>query len=120
MIFNGGSQMQKIGMIVAIVSLSAVSAASPLLAQTPAQTPHPTCDHCQASYVPKSELDAYFEQAKLHDIIDQQVRSADLGSMQVGIGAIYRGKLDSPAPHSVAEHDQVSEVYYILDGAATL
>jgi mannose-6-phosphate isomerase-like protein (cupin superfamily) len=108
--------MRKFGLIVVAIGLSGVTFVPALLAQTP----HPTCDHCQASYVPKSELDAYFEQAKLHDIIDQQVRSADLGSMQVGIGAIYRGKLDSPAPHSVAEHDQVSEVYYILDGAATL
>jgi mannose-6-phosphate isomerase-like protein (cupin superfamily) len=108
--------MQKIGLIVAVVVMGAVSAASPLLAQTP----HPTCNHCQATYVPKSELDAYFEQAKLHGIIDQQVRNVSVGRIQVGIGTVYRGKLDKPAPHSVAEHEQVSEVYYIVDGAATL
>jgi mannose-6-phosphate isomerase-like protein (cupin superfamily) len=108
--------MRKFSLIVVGIGWSVVTLVPALLAQTP----HPTCDHCQASYIPKSELDAYFEQAKLHDIVDQQIRSADLGSMQVGIGAIYRGKLDSPAPHSVAEHEQVSEVYYILDGAATL
>ena len=107
--------MQKIGLIVAAVGLSAITFIPTLLAQTP----HPTCDHCQASYVPKSELDAYLEQGKLHNIIDQQVRNVGVGSIQVGIGTIYRGKLDSPAPHSVAEHDQVSEVYYILDGTAT-
>ena len=33
---------------------------------------------------------------------------------------VYRGKLDKPAPNSVAEHDQVSEVYHIIDGTATL
>ena len=33
---------------------------------------------------------------------------------------MHRGKLTSPAPESVAEHDQVSEVYHIIDGAATL
>jgi hypothetical protein len=38
----------------------------------------------------------------------------------VGIGMIYRGKLDKPQNASVAEHDQVSEVYHIIDGSATL
>ena len=33
---------------------------------------------------------------------------------------VHRGKLDKPAPNSVAEHDQVSEVYHIIDGSATL
>ena len=33
---------------------------------------------------------------------------------------VYRGKLDAPAPESVAEHDLVSEVYHIVDGSATL
>jgi len=88
--------------------------------QAAAQSPHPTCNHCQATYVPKSELDAYFEQGKLHHIVDQQVRNVALGHMQVGIGTIYRKKLEKPEQHSVAEHEQVSEVYYVLDGAATL
>lgn len=108
--------MQRFGSIVLAIGIS-VAASVPAGS---AQTPHPTCDHCQATYIPKSESDAYFEQGKLHNIIDQQIRNVDLGTMQVGIGAIYRGKLDSPAPHSVAEHEQVSEVYYVLDGAATL
>jgi mannose-6-phosphate isomerase-like protein (cupin superfamily) len=107
--------MQKIGLIIAVVLLSAVAVPPSLLAQIP----HPTCDHCQATHIPKSELDAYFNQGKLHNLIDQQVRNVDLGAMQVGIGTIYRGKLDSPKPHSVAEHDKVSEVYYILEGTAT-
>jgi len=38
----------------------------------------------------------------------------------VGIGMVYRGKLDKPAPESVAEHDHVSEVYHIISGSATL
>lgn len=108
--------MQKISLIVSAVLLGAVTVTLPAFAQTP----HPTCDHCQATYVPKSELDGYFQQAKLHSIVDQQVRNVSVGHTQVGIGAVYRAKLDKPAPHSVAEHEQVSEVYYILDGAATL
>jgi hypothetical protein len=32
---------------------------------------------------------------------------------------VHRGKLDAPAPRSVATHDLVSEVYYILSGSGT-
>lgn len=87
-----------------------------------AQTPQPTCRRCDATYVPMSELDAYTAKAIKYDIIDQQVRSVDLGKVQVGIGMVRRGKL-APNParkRAVAEHEQVSEVYHIIDGAATL
>jgi mannose-6-phosphate isomerase-like protein (cupin superfamily) len=33
---------------------------------------------------------------------------------------VHRGKLEKPAPDSVAEHDQISEVYHVISGAATL
>ena len=33
---------------------------------------------------------------------------------------VHRGKLDKPAPASVAEHDEISEVYHVISGAATL
>ncbi len=33
---------------------------------------------------------------------------------------VYRGKLDQPALDSVAEHDQISEVYHIISGSGTL
>ena len=102
--------------IILIVALSVVTVVSPLMAQEP----HPTCDHCPATYVPKSELDAYFQQGKEHNIVDQQVRNVALGHMQVGIGAIYRKTLLPSAPSEVAEHEQVSEVYYVLDGGGTI
>lgn len=87
-----------------------------------AQEPKPTCNHCSASYVPKSELDAYIKRALANNLLDQQVRSVDLGRSQVGIGMVTRGKLTpgSVGGDAVAEHEQVSEVYYIIDGSATL
>ena len=45
---------------------------------------------------------------------------SNIGKANVGIGMVYRGKLDKPAADSVAEHDQVSEVYHIISGSATL
>ena len=87
-----------------------------------AQQPTPTCHHCQAAYIPVSELDAYTAKALKYKIVDQQVRSVDIGKVQVGIGMVTRGKL-LPNPNrkgAVAEHEQVSEVYHIIDGEATL
>ena len=82
--------------------------------------PQPTCNMCPGTYIPASELDAYTKKAIAERLTDQQVRDIELGKAHVGIGMVYRGKLERPAPDSVAEHDQVSEVYHIISGSATL
>jgi mannose-6-phosphate isomerase-like protein (cupin superfamily) len=110
--------MQKKRVMLKAVVLSMVTVAFPLLAQDP----KPTCNHCSASYIPKSELDAYTKRAIESKLVDQQVRSVDIGKAQVGIGMVTRGKLDlgSSSGEAVAEHEQISEVYYIIEGSATL
>jgi len=80
----------------------------------------PTCRNCPSTYVPKDELQAYINRAIARNIVDQQVRAVDVGRMNVGVAVIYRGRLAGPAPNSVAEHHQVSEVYHIIEGAATI
>lgn len=105
--------------IIKIAILTLLGAMFPLLAQEP----KPTCNHCQATYIAGSELDAYTERAVRYHIIDQQVRSVDIGKSQIGIGMVTRGKLAPGAANSgeaVAEHEQVSEVYHVIDGSATL
>lgn len=82
--------------------------------------PQPTCDMCPGYYIPASELQAYTAKAVAEKLTDQQVRDIEIGKAHVGIGMVHRGKLDAPLPDSVAEHDLVSEVYYIIDGTATL
>src|ERR1700676_2017072 len=115
-------QIQKI--VLKVLVLSAVIAVFPVLAQE--VEPKPTCNHCSAVYVPKSELDRYSQRAIEHKLVDQQVRSVDIGKVQVGIGSIYRGKLgqatgqENIVAEAVAEHEQVSEVYYVIEGSATL
>jgi mannose-6-phosphate isomerase-like protein (cupin superfamily) len=117
-------QMSLQNVAVKVVVLSAVIAVFPLLAQE--TEPKPTCNHCSATYIPKSELDGYNQRAVEHKLVDQQVRSIDVGKVQVGIGSIYRGKLghaegqENIVAEAVAEHEQVSEVYYIIEGTATL
>jgi mannose-6-phosphate isomerase-like protein (cupin superfamily) len=97
---------------------AAVCLVTPLAAQ---QTdPQPTCKMCPGTYVPLAELEAYTKKAIAEKRVDQQVRDIDIGKANIGIGMVYRGKLDAPAPQSAAEHDLVSEVYHIISGGGTL
>ena len=80
----------------------------------------PTCRHCSATYIERSELETYAKRAMDNGLTDQQVRSVDIGKSQVGLGVVYRGRLDQPGKDAVAEHDFISEVYHIIEGSATL
>jgi len=80
----------------------------------------PTCNKCNASYVSNEGIQAYLKRAQENNLTDQQTRAVSIGKANIGIGVVYRGKLDKPANDSVAEHDLVSEVYHVLDGSATL
>lgn len=82
--------------------------------------PTATCKGCPASYIANDELQAYLKRAIAKNLIDQQVRSVDIGKSGVAVGMVYRGKLAAPPANAVAEHDHVSEVYHIIDGSATL
>ena len=92
-----------------------------------AQEMKPTCEHCSATYISKSEIQAFLQRApslintragSASDVADQQVRAVDIGKGNVDIGVVYRRTLAGKS--AVAEHDQVSEVYYIMDGSATM
>src|SRR2546422_4418168 len=82
--------------------------------------PQPPGAMCPGTLIPLAELEVYKEKAIAEKLVDQQVRDIDIGKAHIGIGMVYRRKLDKPAPDSVAEHDQVSEVYHIISGSATL
>jgi len=113
--------MQRSQRISTILAIGASVTVLTLMAQQ-GGGPQPTCRHCSATYIPKAELDAYTAKAIKYNLVDQQVRSVDLGKSQVGIGMVTRPKLvaDPNRKGGVAEHEQVSEVYYIIDGEATL
>jgi len=107
----------------ASLSLAAALVSTPAMAQSTKVNPtdpQPTCNMCPGTYIPVAELEAYSKKAIAEKLVDQQVRSIDIGRSNVAIGMVYRGKLDKPSPDSVAEHDHVSEVYHIISGSATL
>jgi len=78
----------------------------------------PTCNRCSATYIPQSEIQQYLANAKAENLTDQQIRAVDIGKSNVAVGVVYRPKLTGAS--SVAEHDQVSEVYHVISGSATL
>src|SRR5438874_463105 len=99
-------------MMIALAFLSLLSA----------QDTKPTCNQCSASYIGREELDAYFKRAParvINSVADQQVRAAEVGKSHVDVGVVYRSGTQAEGS-AVAEHDLVSEVYYILEGTATL
>ena len=103
--------------IIVIGVLTAAAVVTSLIAQG---DPQPTCRMCPATYIPVDEVQAYAKKAIAERLTDQQVRDVEIGKSHIGIGVVYRGKLDAPAPDSVAEHDLVSEVYHVIEGTATL
>ena len=71
------------------------------------------CDECESTYISAGEIQEYLEVA----MSDQQVRSVDIGKTQVQVAISHRGRLEEPA--GVAEHDLVTEVYYVISGSGT-
>jgi mannose-6-phosphate isomerase-like protein (cupin superfamily) len=51
---------------------------------------------------------------------DRQIRVADLGSYQIGVGILRRGPTKPGAPVAAITHGQVTEVFYIVSGSGTL
>ena len=79
----------------------------------------PSCEGCSSTYVAAEEIKQYVDVGRETGVTDQQVRSIDIGKAKVQIAVVHRGQLDAPSPASVAEHDLVTEVYYVLSGSGT-
>src|SRR3954462_11892898 len=106
-----------VAVLITAIGLVTIAAAQARINPT---DPQPTCAMCPGAYIPASELAAYTKKAVAEQLTDQQVRDVEIGKAHVGIGMVHRGRLTAPARDSVAEHDQVSEVYHVIDGSATL
>ena len=51
---------------------------------------------------------------------DRHIRVADLGAYRLGVGVLHRGATRPGAPVGAISHSQVTEVFYIISGGATL
>ena len=90
-----------------------------LLGRISAQDVEPSCTMCSATFIDADEIAQYERIGAATGLTDQQVRSLDIGKSNVQIALVHRGALDEPRPGSVAEHDLVTEVYYVLSGSGT-
>ena len=71
----------------------------------------------QATYVSNDTIQATLKKAAPDAVTDQQIRMVEVGKSQVGVGVVYRS---AKARQSAVEHDQLTEVYHIIDGSGTL
>jgi mannose-6-phosphate isomerase-like protein (cupin superfamily) len=90
-------------MIASLVSLSVLTAA-----QT-ARTP--------VTHVSAGDIAATLARVPPTAVSDQQIRVVDAGGYHVGVGVLHRPE---GAVQNAIEHHDVTEVYYVLEGAGTL
>ncbi len=84
-----------------------------------AQDVQPSCDMCPTTYVSAEEIQEYADLGRADGLVDQQVRSLDIGRSKVQVAVAHRGALEERRGR-VAEHDLVTEVYYVLSGSGTI
>ena len=70
-----------------------------------------------ATYVTHDDVQATLKRAAPESVADQQIRVVDAGKSNVCVGVVYRS---AKATQGAVEHDQVTEVYHIIDGSGTL
>jgi uncharacterized RmlC-like cupin family protein len=51
---------------------------------------------------------------------DKLIKSIDIGSYAVGVGILHRGATRPGAPVGAINHTQLTEIYYVISGTATL
>ena len=51
---------------------------------------------------------------------DRQIKVVDIGTHNVAVGVLRRGKTMPGAPVGAINHEQVTEVYYVISGSGTL
>ncbi len=69
------------------------------------------------TYVTHDDVQATLKRAPENSVSDQQIRVVDVGKYNVCVGVVYRS---AKAVQAAVEHDQVTEVYTIMEGSGTL
>jgi mannose-6-phosphate isomerase-like protein (cupin superfamily) len=106
--------------IIGVAAGVVVVGAAFVMGRLSAQEGAASCRLCPSTYIPRSEIAEFEALGRAQpSLIDQQMRAVDIGKAQVEVALVHRTKLDAPTPRSVATHDLVSEVYYILSGSGT-
>lgn len=71
-----------------------------------------------ATAITAAEIEATAARSIANKISDTEIRTVDAGGHHVGIGIVYREKGERLS--AASSHDQVTEVYEILEGVGTI
>src|SRR5271166_1455392 len=75
----------------------------------------------QATYVTDAEIQAALQKTAPAQVSDKQLKVVSIdGEYNVGIAVIHRAKTTGRTAGGALEHHQVTEVYHIVEGNATL
>lgn len=78
----------------------------------PAQTPLPATD------VTSAQIQSFIKGLPRNAVTDKAIRTVDVGGYRVGVFGVFRPK--SAVQEAILHETKVTEIYYMLDGAATL
>lgn len=101
--------MRSIVVVIVIVVTAVTVGASRALAQSAAP---PTT----ATDIPRAEFATVLKSMNPDGVADQQIKVVDIGKYNVAVGILHRS---GKAKQNAIAHSQVTEIYYVLDGAGT-
>ena len=86
---------------------------------TPAVTPH--LPRGTATDVSSAEIQALVQKTASERISDQAIRVVSInGEYHVGVGVVHRAKTSGAQAGGGIEHSQITEIYHVIEGNATL
>lgn len=113
--------MQKI-----IFSLVAVIFALAIPGKFPAQTPStqgasPHLPRGTATDISNAEIQSMVQKTAADRVSDQAIRVVSInGEYNVGVGVVHRSKTSGAQAGGGIEHSQITEIYHVIEGNATL
>jgi hypothetical protein len=86
---------------------------------TPAVTPH--MPRGTATDINSAEIQALVQKTASERISDQAIRVVSInGEYHVGVGVVHRSKTSGAQAGGGIEHSQITEIYHLMEGHATL
>ena len=112
--------MQKILLSLAVMSFALLPGGFRAQTQnTPAATPH--LPRGTATDVNSAEIQALVKKTASDRISDQAIRVVSINSeYNVGVGVVHRSKTSGTQAGGGIEHSQITEIYHVMEGNATL
>jgi cupin len=86
---------------------------------TPSVTPH--LPRGTATDVSSAEIQALVQKTASERVSDQAIRVVNInGEYNVGVGVVHRSKTSGAQAGGGIEHSQITEIYHVMEGNATL